>query len=74
MSIFECALKSKSMNTREAAKIIKTAHDDLSKNDQYEFVHKYISSGGMLEPLYMAVGETHVKESKNYIIQKILNM
>jgi hypothetical protein len=74
MSTAECALESKRLTTRQAADLIRATHGNLEKHDQYEFVHKYISLGGVLEPLYMAVGESHVKESKQYIIQKILNM
>jgi hypothetical protein len=74
MSISECVKKSRNMSCREASEYIKDMHDDLSKVDQYQFIHEYICSGGMLEPLYMAVGESHVKESNQYIIQKILNM
>ena len=70
----ECVEKSKRLSTREAADLIKETHDPLDQRDKYEFVHKYINLGGVLEPLYMAVGENHVKESKQYIIHKILHM
>jgi len=74
MSTADCVLKSKILSTRDAASMITTIYESLTKDERYEFVHKYIATGGVLEPLYMVVGEDGVKESKQYIIQKILHM
>ena len=70
----KCVEQSKRLSTRDAAECIRAVHNHLDQKDQYEFVHAYLNLGGVLEPLYMAVGEDHVKESKQYIIRKILNM
>jgi len=74
MSTADCIKKSKVLGTREAANMIATVHESLSNTERYEFIHSYIAHGGMLEPLYMAVGEESVKQSKQYILQKILHM
>jgi len=74
MSTADCISKSKVLSTREAANVIARVHESLSNTEQYEFIHSYIAHGGVLEPLYMAVGEDSVKQSKHYILQKILHM
>ena len=65
---------SKTATTSKAADTIRGHCESLSKNEMYEFIHTYISSGGVLDPLYIAVGESAVKDAKMYIISKILSM
>ena len=65
---------SKTATTSKAADTIREYCNSLTKNEMYEFIHTYISSGGVLDPLYIAVGEPTVKDAKSYIISKILSM
>lgn len=66
---------SKSTPTSLAADSIREHCDGiLDPADVYEFIHAYISAGGVLEPLYLAVSEETVKRAKMHIISKLLKM